>query len=80
MVADTGVGIAEAHGDHVFDAFYQVPMDADGDSGRGFGLGLAIVKQLAGLLGHGLDMRSRPGRGTSFTLLLPVCTDGEVSA
>jgi CheY-like chemotaxis protein len=44
------------------------------DQRKGLGLGLAIVKRLAGLMGADLWMRSTPGRGTVFTLVLPVGT------
>ena len=79
VVADTGAGIPAAHGDHIFEAFYRIPAELDGDTARGFGLGLAIVKRLAELLGHRLDMRSRPGRGTSFSLWLPIVADHTAS-
>ncbi|MEK8034842.1 hybrid sensor histidine kinase/response regulator [Ideonella sp. DXS29W] len=64
-VWDTGVGIAPADLPRVFEEFCQV-----GRYGRvraqGLGMGLAIVKRLAGLLGHRLTVRSRPGGGTMF--------------
>jgi len=70
-VTDTGIGIAEEHVDRVFDVFYQV----DGSSTReygGAGLGLAIVKSFVEAHGGEVGVRSRPGAGSVFTLVLPV--------
>lgn len=64
-VVDTGIGIAPDAQAGVFEEFVQ----ADPAAGRGgFGLGLAIVQGCAGLLGHGLSMRSVPGRGSRFRI------------
>jgi signal transduction histidine kinase/CheY-like chemotaxis protein len=68
-VVDTGVGIATADRERVFDDFVQV----DGSSrhhigGRGMGLGLAIVRRLAELLGHRLELASTIGRGSRFSI------------
>ncbi len=69
-VEDTGVGIpAEALG-RIFERFYRVDRGRSRDTG-GTGLGLAIVKHTAeGHHGH-VDVRSEPGRGSTFTLVLP---------
>jgi signal transduction histidine kinase len=67
-VWDTGVGIARQHLSDIFREFYKVPTHAG--TADGFGLGLAIVARLAGTLGHAVTVRSRPGRGTVFTLEL----------
>jgi signal transduction histidine kinase/CheY-like chemotaxis protein len=70
VVADTGVGIAAEQLPLVFREFHRVPGAApEGDPG--LGLGLAIVQRLADLLDHELRLRSAPGRGSCFTLLLP---------
>jgi two-component system, sensor histidine kinase len=74
QVWDSGAGIAEASLPRIFDEFYQVqgaaPLAAHHK--RGLGLGLAIVKRLADLLQAPLSVRSVVGRGTVFTLELPV--------
>jgi signal transduction histidine kinase len=74
QVWDSGMGIAEASLPHIFDEFYQVQAQVPlaPDQKKGLGLGLAIVKRLADLLEAPLTVRSVPGRGTVFTLLLPV--------
>jgi signal transduction histidine kinase/CheY-like chemotaxis protein len=74
QVWDSGMGIAEASLPHIFDEFYQVQAHAPlaPHQKKGLGLGLAIVKRLADLLEAPVSVRSVPGRGTVFTLLLPV--------
>jgi len=71
QVWDTGVGIVPAQLPHVFDEFFQVG-NPERDRGKGLGLGLAIVKRTLGLLGHPYTLRSVPGQGTCFSILLPI--------
>jgi two-component system sensor histidine kinase BarA len=69
-VQDSGIGIAEEHLGRVFDVFYQV----DGSNTReygGAGLGLAIVKSFAEAHGGEVQLQSKPGEGSTFTLVLP---------
>ena len=74
QVWDTGIGIAEASLPRIWDEFFQVhgnrPLEAH--QRKGLGLGLAIVKRLAGLLEAPIDVRSRIGHGTVFSLQVPV--------
>lgn len=65
-VWDTGVGIAPAHHKEIFREFYKVPLHAGTEDG--FGLGLYIVSRLSHILGHPVDLASRPGRGSVFRL------------
>jgi len=67
-VWDTGVGIAPVHQREIFREFYKVPSHAGTEDG--FGLGLYIVARLSAILGHPLDLASRPGHGTVFRLTL----------
>ncbi|MBK3774567.1 PAS domain S-box protein [Azospirillum brasilense] len=69
-VLDTGIGIPEDKRDEVFVEFTQLA-NPERDRRKGLGLGLAIVRRLAGLLGHEVTLRSRPGRGSAFGLTVP---------
>jgi signal transduction histidine kinase/GAF domain-containing protein len=68
-VSDTGIGIAPEHLPRIFDRFYQV--HSANARGRGQGLGLAIARII--VEGHAgrIDVDSKPGRGSTFTVILP---------
>jgi signal transduction histidine kinase len=69
-VADTGIGIPEAELPRIFDDYFQVA-NPERNSLSGFGLGLAIVKRLADGMGWQVTVRSVPGRGSVFSVLVP---------
>jgi signal transduction histidine kinase/CheY-like chemotaxis protein len=71
QVIDSGPGIAAAQQALVFEEFVRLPQGATVAS-EGLGLGLSIVQRSAAVLGHGLQLRSTPGRGSCFELLLPI--------
>jgi len=70
-VIDSGIGIAAADCERIFDEFVQVETAARREAGRGMGLGLAIVRRLCALLGHTLEVVSTSGRGSRFSLTAP---------
>ncbi|MDP6932331.1 MAG: ATP-binding protein [Myxococcota bacterium] len=68
-IIDVGCGIAPEHHRRIFERFYRVDKGRSRAAG-GTGLGLAIVKQLCMSMGAGIEVRSRPGRGSVFRVLL----------
>ncbi|HEX2921540.1 MAG TPA: response regulator [Bacteroidales bacterium] len=73
-VKDTGIGISEDQQEDIFEAFHQV----DGSISRkysGTGLGLSITRELAKLLHGKITLRSEPGKGSEFTLIIPAKID-----
>ena len=72
VVADTGIGIAPGDLPHIFDRFWRVDQARTRTGERpGVGLGLAISKWIAEAHGGTIDVHSRPGRGTTFTVRFP---------
>lgn len=71
QVWDTGIGIEADQMNRIFEEYYQVG-NLERSRQQGIGLGLAIVAKLAKLLGHELQVRSIPGKGTVFSLKLAV--------
>jgi two-component system CheB/CheR fusion protein len=70
-VWDTGIGIPEEQRHAIFTEFHQ-PGNPAHDSTLGFGLGLPIVQRLGHLLGHSVDVHSRPGKGSVFAIEVPL--------
>jgi len=71
LVADTGVGVAPEHIPRLTERFYRVDQARSRELG-GTGLGLAIVKHVLARHGGKLDVRSEPGKGSTFSFLFPV--------
>jgi signal transduction histidine kinase/FixJ family two-component response regulator len=71
-VWDTGLGIARADLDRIFEEFVQLG-NAERDRRRGLGLGLSIARRSAALLDATIEVASRPGRGSRFGLVQPAC-------
>ena len=74
-VWDTGIGIPAEHLSGIFEEFHQLDNPAR-ERSKGVGLGLAIVQRLAELLGHSIDVRSRPGKGSVFAVEVPLAAEG----
>ncbi|MGB8841410.1 MAG: HAMP domain-containing sensor histidine kinase [Aliidongia sp.] len=68
-VTDTGIGITPEHHTRIFDRFYRISTD------QGAGLGLAIVKSICAAHGGTIEVRSDPGQGTCFSIVLPCGLD-----
>jgi signal transduction histidine kinase/CheY-like chemotaxis protein len=71
-VFDTGTGIAPDQQEHIFDEFVRLGPGRGAGADEGLGLGLSIVRRTARLLGATVAVRSTPGRGSCFTLALPL--------
>jgi heavy metal sensor kinase len=71
-VADSGIGIAPGDLPHIFDRFWRADSARTRTGARpGTGLGLAISKWIAEAHGGAIEVQSRPGRGTTFTVTFP---------
>lgn len=70
-VTDSGAGIAADHLERIFEPFWQVEGGSTRTAG-GTGLGLSVTRRLARLLGGDVSVRSEVGRGTTFTVTVPV--------
>jgi signal transduction histidine kinase len=74
LVVDTGIGIAAPDQARIFDEYLQLGRAAERRV-QGLGLGLAIVRRMAQLLGHRVGLRSVPGRGSVFSLVVPLASE-----
>jgi signal transduction histidine kinase/CheY-like chemotaxis protein len=77
-VWDTGVGVPQDQQQNIFREFYRLGT-TDQDRGHGLGLGLAIVDRLCRLLGHPIELTSVVGRGSRFSVSLPLATPRPVA-
>ncbi|WP_411392695.1 NahK/ErcS family hybrid sensor histidine kinase/response regulator [Pseudomonas sp. MPB23] len=71
QVWDSGMGIAEERLEEIFQEFKRGDVQRP-DQDRGLGLGLAIVEKIAGILGHRISVRSWPGKGSMFSVEVPL--------
>jgi heavy metal sensor kinase len=74
-VTDTGIGLSEAEQARIFTRFYRAA-EARSQSGGGAGLGLCIAQSIAAAHGGKIEVHSRPGQGSTFTVTLPVEGEG----
>lgn len=75
-VWDTGVGIAPDKLDEVFEEFRRIDNPRHSQV-KGLGLGLAITERIARILGHRIEVRSWPGKGTAFSIEVPFGDPGK---
>src|SRR5262249_35556841 len=72
-VADTGVGIAQSELPRLFERFHRIE-NTRARTHEGTGIGLALVQELVNLHGGAVDVTSEPGKGTTFSIRLPLGT------
>jgi two-component system, NarL family, sensor histidine kinase BarA len=80
-VEDTGIGIAEEEREIIFEKFRQAKAPGQGDDvlkreHQGTGLGLSIVRELTKLLGGDVHLESQTGKGSTFTIRIPLMLSG----
>jgi signal transduction histidine kinase/CheY-like chemotaxis protein len=78
-VADTGIGIAAQDQERIFEEFTQIESPLQSQT-KGTGLGLPLSRKLAGLLGGSVELKSEPGRGSTFYAILPAVYRGPEEA
>lgn len=78
-VRDNGIGIPPQAQEVIFQEFVQL-QNPERSRDKGLGLGLAIVRRLTDMLGHTLELRSAPGRGSAFAVTLPAGNIEDVAA
>jgi two-component system, OmpR family, sensor histidine kinase CiaH len=71
VVKDTGIGIQKEDIPHIFDRFYRVDKSRTKQHIPGYGLGLSIAKRIVTLHKGTIQVTSAPGKGTTFTILIP---------
>ncbi|HEU4914874.1 MAG TPA: HAMP domain-containing sensor histidine kinase [Candidatus Saccharimonadales bacterium] len=71
-VSDRGAGIKATDAMYIFDRFYRADQSRSRDRVEGYGLGLPIAKQIAEMHGGSIDVRSKLGEGSTFTIKLPL--------
>jgi signal transduction histidine kinase len=76
QVSDTGPGIPESSIQTIFEPFRQLP-EANKIMRKGYGLGLSITQQIVNLTGGDIHVTSQVGKGTIFTVTLPLITEVE---
>ena len=76
-VSDRGIGVAKGEQKKIFEKFYRAE-DSLVHETKGSGLGLSLVKHIMEAHGGAVEIESTPGKGSTFTLVLPVEADGRV--
>lgn len=77
-IKDDGIGIPENEQARIFDRFYQV--DASERRNRsGTGIGLSLTKEIVEMIGGSISVKSQPGKGSEFEVIIPVTQNGSLS-
>jgi len=71
-ITDTGVGIDKKDIPHIFDRFYKIDKSRSSQNENGFGLGLSIAKEIINKHQGSINLSSKKGSGTTFTITLPI--------
>jgi signal transduction histidine kinase len=79
-IVDTGIGIGSQDIDRIFEAFHQGDGNSQRNPHEGTGLGLALTRQLVEAHGGSITVQSEVGKGSEFTVLLPVNRPSEADA
>jgi two-component system, OmpR family, phosphate regulon sensor histidine kinase PhoR len=79
VIADTGIGIPSEDRARIFERFYRVDKARSREMG-GTGLGLSIVKHVVERMGGSVTVESQLGKGSTFTILLPLVSEQEAAA
>lgn len=74
-VADDGIGISQDHLENIGDRFYQVDDSRNKSQNKGIGLGLSFVKDIADLHRARLEVVSKEGKGSVFSVIFPINAD-----
>jgi signal transduction histidine kinase/DNA-binding response OmpR family regulator len=77
QVKDTGIGMTEREIEHLFERFYH--SGSTRKKGQGTGLGLSITRELIRLIGGTIEVSSKPGEGSAFSIYLPVTHQAPVA-
>lgn len=71
-VTDKGIGIKAVDLPHIFERFYRADTSRSKANAEGYGLGLAIAKKIADTLNGSIEVKSAPGKGSTFTISIPI--------
>lgn len=77
-VWDTGIGVPANLQEEIFEEFRRLPQSTE-SAARGAGLGLSIVRRVSRMLGHPMVVRSHPGRGSLFGIIIPLSDELPIS-